>query len=317
MVNGLKFSPESCPSCESCILGKLTQESFRPMNSERANRPLELLYMNLCGPMPTASLGGSRYVYVIVDSFTRRIFSFFLRTKDEVFEKFIEFKNRRENELGSKIKAVRTYNGREFVNQKFLDLFKSNGIHHQRTVPYSPQSNGVAERANRTLLDQARTMLIDSSLPLEFWAEAISTATYLKNCSPTKICGDKTPIEKWTGNKPSVKHLMISGCLAYIFVTRPKRNKLQPKAIKGIFTGYLHKRKAYRIYVPQKDRIYEARTIKFDENQKGAILLTSLEYRPKKIMQLQYWTNTISSVNLPHFRLKTPIFIMTLVDRPT
>ncbi|UYV70659.1 hypothetical protein LAZ67_8000192, partial [Cordylochernes scorpioides] len=213
MVKGLNFDCQHLEKCEPCILGKLTQNPFKAIENNHSERPLELIHMDLCGPMPTKSLGGANYL--------------------------------------------------------------NEGIHHQRTVPYSPQSNGIAERTNRTLLDWARTMLFDAKLPTEFWAEAIATAAYLKNCTPTKNDNMKTPIEKWTGHKPSVAHLKIFGSLAYYYIPKNQRNKFDSRARKGIFTGYSRQRKAYRIYDPQDGKIHEVQTVKFDENSKGSDLLTS------------------------------------------
>ncbi|UYV65648.1 hypothetical protein LAZ67_3004952 [Cordylochernes scorpioides] len=254
---------------------KLSTYTSEAIENNHSERPLELIHMDLCGPMPTKSLGGAKYLYVIVDSYSRRIFVYFLKSKEDAFDFFVEFKNHRENETNVKIKNVRSDNGTEFANKKFNEFFRNEGIHHQRTVPYSPQSNGIAERTNHTLLDWARTMLFDAKLPTEFWAEAIATAAYLKNCTPTKNDNMKTPIEKWTGHKPSVAHLKIFGSLAYYYIPKNQRNKFDSRARKGIFTGYSRQRKAYRIYDPQDGKIHEVQTVKFDENSKGSDLLTS------------------------------------------
>lgn len=164
-------------------------------------------------------------MYVIVDSYTRRTFVYFLKTKDETFGKFEEFKKRVENELSTRITAIRSDNGTEFVNHRFEDFLGASGIRHQRTVPYTPQSNGVAERMNRTLLDMARTMLLDAKLPIQFWAEAVATAVYLRNCAPTKGVEGSTPVQRWNGKIPSVSHIRLFGSLIYAYVPKPKREK--------------------------------------------------------------------------------------------
>ncbi|UYV72012.1 hypothetical protein LAZ67_9001549, partial [Cordylochernes scorpioides] len=275
MVKGLNFDCQHLKKCEPCILGKLTQNTFKAIKNNHSERPLELIHMGLCGPMPSKSLGGANYLYVIVDSYSRRIFVYFLKSKEDAFDFLVEFKNHRENETNVIIKNVRSDNGTEFANKKFNEFFRNEGIHHQRKVPYSPQSNGITERTKHTLLDWARTMLFDAKLPTEFWAETIATAAYLKNCTPTKNDNMKTPIEKWTGHKPSVAHLKIFGNLAYYYIPKNQRNKFDSKARKGIFTGYSRQRKAYRIYDPQDGKIHEVQTVKFDENSKGSDLLTS------------------------------------------
>ncbi|CAB3225799.1 unnamed protein product [Arctia plantaginis] len=81
---------------------------------------------------------------------------------------------------------IRTDNGREYVNKHFQTILQEHGIVHQTTVPYSPQQNGVAERANRTIMEAGRCMLQDAGMDQRFWAEALNTAIFIKNKSPSK-----------------------------------------------------------------------------------------------------------------------------------
>ena len=186
-ITNFKINFEDLKLCDPCIRGKLTQKPFKQVTDELyIKEPLELIHMDLCGPMKIPSLGGARYFFILIDDFTRRYFVYFLKTKDETIEYFMEFKLRYEKATEFKIKNIRTDNGTEFVNKEFENFLKNEGIRHQLTVPYSPQSNGVAERYNRSLIETARTLLLDSELPTEFWAEAVATAAYLKNCTPNK-----------------------------------------------------------------------------------------------------------------------------------
>ena len=86
------------------------------------------------------------------------------------------------------------------------------------TAPYTPEQNGVAERKNRTVVEMARSLLKGKHLPNQFWAEAVATAVYLLNISPTKAVMNRTPFEAWYGMKPSVRHLRIFCCIAYALV---------------------------------------------------------------------------------------------------
>lgn len=272
--------------CDSCLRGKFNRKPFVSNNHEieSVSHPLERIHMDLCGPMPEVSLGSSKYIMVLVDQYSRRIFVEFLKHKNEVFQKFIEFASRRENEINAKIKYVRTDNGGEFINNLFNEYFKEKGIKHEKTTPYTPQSNGLAERTNRTLLDKARTLLIESQLPLKFWAEA-ATAEYVNNCCPNKS-SNKTPMELWNKKKPSVAHFRIFGCTVYFHVDKSQRNKLQPKSRCGIFLGYSRSRKAYRIYDMEKCIVTESRDVQFLEDKFGLITNNqkieeeSLSYRP-------------------------------------
>ena len=127
---------------------------------------------------------------------------YFLRSKSEVSEKFVEYKALVENQTGHKIKVFRSDNGTEYVNERLSSLLRRCGIKHETTVPYSPQQNGIAERLNRTLVERARSMLMESHLSVDLWAEAVATAVYLRNRSPTKALSAVTPQEAWRGHNP-------------------------------------------------------------------------------------------------------------------
>ncbi len=124
------------------------------------------------------SLSGAQYFVTFIDDCTRYVWVFFLKHKSEVFGRFKEWKALVEKSTGCKLKAICTDNGGEYMSTEFQD--KSEGVRHERTVPKTPEQNGVAERMNRTLVECVRSMLADTKLPKKFWAEALSTATCIK-----------------------------------------------------------------------------------------------------------------------------------------
>ena len=152
-----------------------------------------------------------------------------LNHKSEVFDRFLEWKAMVEKASGHDLKILRTDNGGEFTSTKFEEYLKSEGIRHEYTIPKTPEQNGVAERLNRTLVETVRSMLIDSKLPHKFWAQALSTATYLRNRSPTKVIEGMTPYEAWTKEKPQAEHLCVFGCDAYSHVPKDERQSLIQK----------------------------------------------------------------------------------------
>ena len=139
-------------------------------------------------------------------------------------------------------------------------------MQHEFTVPKTPEQNGVAERMNRTLVESVRSMLIDAKLPQRFWA--LSTAVYLKNRSPTKAVKDVTPYEAWRKEKPKVEHLRVFGWDAYAHVPKDERHKLDSKAKKCIFLGYGQGTKGYRLYDPQRRKVFYSRDVKFNETKR-------------------------------------------------
>ncbi|GJR61144.1 pol polyprotein [Tanacetum coccineum] len=144
-------------------------------------------------------------VYVMI--VRKSIASLWLKSKDEAIDKFVLYKTEVENQLGKKIKVVRSDRGGEYV-APFAELCAKHGIRHEFTAPYSPQQNGIAERKNRTLKEMVTAMLISSGMSQDMWGEAILTATYLLNKIPRKE-KEETPYELWMGRKPSYQYLRV------------------------------------------------------------------------------------------------------------
>lgn len=184
--------------CEICAKGKLTRKPF-PNTSKRSSKMLEIIHTDLCGPMKTHSLGGARYFIVFIDDYSRWCEIRFLKSKNDVLDVFKAYKNLVENQTGCKIRALQSDNGTEFCNKEFQNFLDEHGIKRRLTTPYTPQQNGTAERKNRTLVETARCLLMDSNLPPSFWVEATATANHIRNrCISTSLEG-KTPYELWNG----------------------------------------------------------------------------------------------------------------------
>ena len=131
-----------------------------------------------------------------------------MKRKSETFENFKEFKAEVENQLGKRIKAIRSNRGGEYLLGDFKDYLTQNGIVSQLATPGTPQQNSVAERRNRTLLEMVRSMMSYSTLPISFWGYALNTTIHLLNLVPSKSV-PKTPMELWSEHKPSIKDLHI------------------------------------------------------------------------------------------------------------
>ncbi|GJV29680.1 gag-pol polyprotein [Tanacetum coccineum] len=135
--------------------------------------------------------------------------------------------------LNKTVRFICTDNGTEFVNQVLTKFYEKVDIFHQKSVPRTPQQNGVVEKRNRTLVEAARMMLIFSKAPMFLWAEAVATAFFGALCYHTNDSEDLT--------------------------------KLQPTANIGIFVGYAPSKKGYKIYNKRTRRIIEPIHVQFDE----------------------------------------------------
>ncbi|KAG7640275.1 Zinc finger CCHC-type superfamily [Arabidopsis suecica] len=254
--------------CAACEMGKQSRRSFPKKSQSNTNKTLELIHSDVCGPMQTESINGSRYFLTFIDDFSRMTWVYFLKNKSEVITKFKIFKPYVENQSESRIKRLRTDGGGEFLSREFIKLCQESGIHHEITTPYSPQQNGVAERRNRTLVEMARSMIEEKKLSNKFWAEAIATSTYLQNRLPSKsLEKGVTPMEIWSGKKPSVDHLKVFGCVCYIHIPDEKRRKLDTKAKQGIFVGYNNESKGYRVFLLNEEKIEVSKDVTFDEKK--------------------------------------------------
>ncbi|KAL0316378.1 UNVERIFIED_CONTAM: Retrovirus-related Pol polyprotein from transposon TNT 1-94 [Sesamum radiatum] len=231
-------------ACEACLQGKQHKKPFPSGTSWRAKAVLELIHTDVCGPMRTPSHEQNRYFILFIDDYSRMTWVYFMREKSEVFKVFKKFKNLVEKQSGRSIKVLRSDRGKEYNNSEFDKFCEEEGIEHQTTVSYNPQQNGVSERKNRTVMEMARSMLQEKHLPKAFWAEAVYTAVYLLNRCPTKAVQNMTPIEAWSGKKPSAKHLRVFGSICYVHIPTEKRHKLEEKTEKGSSSATAHSQKA-------------------------------------------------------------------------
>ncbi|GJR60686.1 retrovirus-related pol polyprotein from transposon TNT 1-94 [Tanacetum coccineum] len=274
LVRGLpRLKFEKYHLCSACQLGKSKKHTHKPKPENTNVEVLNTLHMDLCGPMRVQITNGKKYILVIVDDYSRFTWVKFLRSKDETSEIVIKFLKQIQVGLNKTVRYVRTDNGTEFVNKDLTDYYERVGIFHQKTVPRTPQQNGVVERRNRTLVEAARTMLIFSKAPMFLWAEAVVTACYTQNRSLIHTRHDKTPYEVVHDKKPDLTFFRVFGALCYPTNDSKDLGKLQPTADIGIFMGYAPSRKGYRIYNKRTRRIMETIHVNFDELTKQMALV--------------------------------------------
>nr|GEX06727.1 hypothetical protein [Tanacetum cinerariifolium] len=140
--------------CSSCELGKSKRNYFQSKTSPSLKRRLQLLHVDLCGPMRVESINGKKYVLVIVDDYSRYTWTHFLRSKDETPKVVIDFLRLVKRGLHAQVRIIRTDKGIEFLNKTLHACFTSEGIFHQTFVTRTPEQNGVVERRNRTLVEE-------------------------------------------------------------------------------------------------------------------------------------------------------------------
>jgi hypothetical protein len=138
------------------------------------------------------------------------------------------------------------------------------GVQRHYSAPYSPQQNGVVERRNQTVVGMAQALLKQRGMPVVFWGEAVVTAIYILNRSPTKALNGRTSYEAWHGRKPAVSHLRVFGCLAF-GKELGHIGKLDDRSTSGVSIGYAEGSKAYHILDPGTQRVCTMHDVVFDE----------------------------------------------------
>jgi hypothetical protein len=156
--------------CRAYIEGK-QHRTFNRTLSNRATERLELIYSDLSGPISTLSLDRNRYFIVYIDDYSRMTWIRFLKTKeaDEVSKVFLQYKATVETASECKIRHFRCDNGcGKYFNAIFKSILIKNGISYKPSAPHTQNQNGVSERKIRTIVEQFRSMLLDSKLPYRF-----------------------------------------------------------------------------------------------------------------------------------------------------
>ncbi|SGY11633.1 BQ5605_C096g13092 [Microbotryum silenes-dioicae] len=216
--------------------------------------PLDRVHMDLLAFDGAVSLGGAKYALVIVDDYTRYLWAIPMSHKSDTFCGLQVVACKGRALLVEKLLAVRSDNGGEFLSNEFSSFLEEQGITRQLSIPDTPQQNGVAERANRSITEGVRSMLHQSGLSHALWAEALATYVYVKNRSPHSANSGVTPHTRWHGSKPSAGHL------------RRAANSI-PRGIPLVFVGYDLESKGYRLFDPATRQVFKSRSVTFFEDE--------------------------------------------------
>jgi hypothetical protein len=189
-----------------------------------------------------------------------------MRHKSEVASLLTAFYAYVQTQFQRPILALQTDNGREFDNSTVHSLLSRHGTIMRFSCPYTSQQNGKAERILRTLNDGVRALLFHASMPAKFWAEALSTSTFLLNRRPCRSTAPHTPHELLLGVAPDYNMLRVFGCLSYPNTEATSRHKLDRRSVACVFFGYSPDHRGYRCYDPVSRRVLTSRHVHFVED---------------------------------------------------
>jgi len=139
----------------------MMRTQFRKTNA-RQSKYLEIVHTNMCGPMRVESNGGAQYFITFTDDHSRWVKIQLIKSKDEALSAFKRFKLFAEKQTGHSIKYLQSDNDTEYRNKAFDEFLTEHSIGRRLTVTHTPEQNGVAKRQNRTLVETARCLLIQS-----------------------------------------------------------------------------------------------------------------------------------------------------------
>nr|GEV01427.1 hypothetical protein [Tanacetum cinerariifolium] len=277
LVRGL---PTKCfendHTCTACLKRKQHKATCKSKLVNSVTKPLHTLHMDLFGPTSVSSISHKWHCLVVTDDFSRFIWTFFLKSRDETSGILKKFITEIENLKDFKVKIIRCDNGGEFRNKEMNGFCLQKGIKREFSNARTPQQNGVVERRNKTLIEAARTMVLVNK------------------------SHNKTPYELFNGRSPTIGFLKPFGCHVMILNTLDNLGKFEEKGDEGYFIGYLMSSKAFRVFNKRTRRVKENLHVEFLENKaikkgSGPIWLFDIDSLTKSINYVSVDAGTIST----------------------
>ncbi|CAD7085369.1 unnamed protein product [Hermetia illucens] len=250
--------------CEACIKGKQAKLPFnKEKDKSHVKRPLFIIHSDVCGPISPTAISNKNYFVLFVDEYTHYCVSYTIAHKSDVFLVFKDFVAKSEAHFDLKVVNLYSDNGGEYLSNEMKDYCCEKGITYHLTVPRTPQLNGVSERMVRTITEKVRSMIISACMDKIFWCDAVLTATYLINITPTRALKQtKTPYEMWHGKKPQIKYLKIFGSTVFVH-NKNSRTKFDDKSWKGILIGY--EPNGHKVWDVEREKYAIVRDVIVDE----------------------------------------------------
>jgi len=277
MVKGLDITaPQDFDHlCSGCANEKSHRLPF-PEASQSKYSKMELIVMDLTGPMSVPTWDGFLYALVIIEVSCRYPVRRLLRNKDETGTAVCDILVMFERQSGQKICRLCSDNGSEFINQTMAEFCRHNGIVHETTIPYTPEQNGIAERAIAIFFEMVQSMLYMAGISLHYWGEAFTYAVHIWTLCSTTVLNSVVPYEAWTGHKPDVSHLRVFGSLGWAHIPKQvHKGKLESQAVKVRMLGWwVDESKGYCLEDLENSKLIASQDVHFFEDSSPSELAT-------------------------------------------
>ncbi|MBW0566761.1 hypothetical protein O181_106476 [Austropuccinia psidii MF-1] len=253
----------------NCLICEANKSHKKPFNNhfEQAVNTLDCVHMDIVGTVTPSSVSGNCYFLTIVDQASSFKIIKFLKKKLEVFVNFCIAKKAMKSLQKKTLKRLVTNRGGEFVNHNFKKLSNDCENVHIMAPPETPQHNGFAERANRTILEKTHCLMSQANLPKNYWEDTVSTAVLLLNLSPTASRKNQSPHFLWTNTLPKLERLRTFGCREVIHNLKWQyKGEMEPPGQPGILIGYDNNNTAYCIVRLSNAKVLVTHHSTFNEN---------------------------------------------------
>jgi hypothetical protein len=271
--------PTDREMCRVCKLTKLRNRTNKALSPWKES-VLALVSIDVAGPF-LPSVRGNRLFAQVVDNATRKTWSFVDKTKSGLMTQIRKWKAVEESRTQLKLGAVRSDNAAEI--RELLDEWSKEGVIEEPTTAYTGSNqNGVAERSIQQAETDARSMMKDADLPLEFWDWAVEADTYIRNRTSGGPLIDGTrisPEEAYTGERPSIDHIRVFGSVCYSYIspksmpTGTTSKKLLDRGAECVFVGYNNETtKQLNVYRPDLGYAVMSSVVEVDEFKQGGCL---------------------------------------------
>jgi hypothetical protein len=264
--------------CRTCQVANSIRNVSRTPQLRRQN-VFELVHVDIEKISPVG-FNGHTWASIFTEDATRARWAWTFKEKKDAHQSIVHFDKLVQTQWNTTVKAYRIDGGKEYGGQKLVQHIKERGTLAEVTTPYTPEQNGVAERANRTIFSKVRSAIQDSDLPQELWPEILLSAVHVTNRTATSSLEKMTPAEAFKRQvqpglrdadySPDISHLRVLGCKVYLNIPKERRvksAKLAPHAEEGYLVGF-EGSKIYRVYLPGRaQKIVRTSHCVFDESE--------------------------------------------------
>ncbi|KAE9268949.1 hypothetical protein PF008_g30991 [Phytophthora fragariae] len=236
-LNANWLTTYECVACAEAKANRMTHARIE----KRDSKPLQVLMMDVCSIKP-ATIGGCSMFLFVVDEATRFKWAFLMQHKSEATFHLKILMNRLRTQLREyKVERLWSDQGGEFLSTELETYCNEHGVELKTTNSYSPQQNGIVERANGVVLPRIRAMVMATHLPNILWGEALLHVVETLNNLPTKPLGLTSPRRRLFREEPQLEDMRVWGCIAHVRIppeSRPRKDKMEPRARLALLLGY-------------------------------------------------------------------------------